>query len=141
MNITIAAFTIEAYERVYSLWDTCDGIGLSTADSRDNIQVYLDRNPGMSLLARDENNIVGAILCGHDGRRGYIHHLAVHPQYRRQGLARQLVDRSLMVKYRHVKQCLQQEHNDAEYCPAFWLPLAREANHETMTNTRCQIAR
>jgi hypothetical protein len=50
MNITIAEFTIEAYEQVYSLWNTCDGIGLSAADSRDNIRAYLDRNPGMHPL-------------------------------------------------------------------------------------------
>ena len=96
MNITIAEFTIEAYEQVYSLWNTCDGIGLSAADSRDNIRAYLDRNPGMSLLAWDENKIVASILCGHDGRRGYIHHLAVHPDYRRQGLGGMLVEKSLV---------------------------------------------
>jgi ribosomal protein S18 acetylase RimI-like enzyme len=95
MNITIAEFTIEAFEQVYSLWNTCDGIGLSAADSRDNIRAYLDRNPGMSLLAWDESNIVASILCGHDGRRGYIHHLAVHPEYRRQGLGGMLVEKSI----------------------------------------------
>ena len=95
MKVIVEAFKIEAYDQVYRLWKSCDGIGLSAADSRDNIQTYLIRNPGLSLVARNGNNIVGAILCGHDGRRGYIHHLAVHPDYRRQGIGRLLAEKSL----------------------------------------------
>jgi len=95
MNITIAEFAIEAYEQVYSLWESCDGIGLSSADSRSSIRIYLERNPGLSLIAYDGKTIVGTILCGHDGRRGYIHHLAVQPNYRRQGIGRLLVDKSI----------------------------------------------
>jgi len=95
MNITVAEFTIDAYEQVYSLWETCEGIGLSSADSRPSIQIYLERNPGLSLMAHDGPTVVGTILCGHDGRRGYIHHLAVQSAYRRQGIGRLLVDNSL----------------------------------------------
>ena len=91
----IAPFEIEAYDEVYALWQRCEGVGLSGADRRDNIAAYLTRNPGMSLTAWIGNNLVGAILCGHDGRRGYIHHLAVDEVYRRQGIGQQLVDRSL----------------------------------------------
>ncbi len=57
--------------------------------------MYLDRNPGMSFIAASEDNVVGAILAGHDGRRGYIHHLAVASDFRRKGIARQLVNRCL----------------------------------------------
>ena len=95
MNITVAEFTIDAYEQVYSLWETCEGIGLSSTDSRPSIQIYLERNPGLSLMAHDGPTVVGTILCGHDGRRGYIHHLAVQSAYRRQGIGRLLVDKSL----------------------------------------------
>jgi ribosomal protein S18 acetylase RimI-like enzyme len=95
MDITVAEFTIDAYEKVYSLWENCDGIGLSSADSRPSIQIYLERNPGLSLIAYDGQTVVGTILCGHDGRRGYIHHLAVLSAYRRQGIGRLLVDKSL----------------------------------------------
>ena len=73
------------------------GIGLSDADSRGSIKAYLERNPGMSFVASENGNIVGAILCGHDGRRGYIHHLAVRAEYRRQGLGHKLVEKSLSV--------------------------------------------
>ena len=95
MNIEIASLTIAAYDDVLALWRQCEGIGLSEADSRESIQAYLQRNPGMSFLATAERAVVGAVLCGHDGRRGYIHHLAVHPRFRRRGIGRQLVDRCL----------------------------------------------
>ena len=95
INITVAEFTIDAYEEVYSLWEACGGIGLSSADSRPSIKMYLERNPGLSLIAYAGRTVVGTILCGHDGRRGYIHHLAVLPEYRRQGIGRLLVDKSI----------------------------------------------
>jgi len=95
MAITISPFTIEAYDRVIALWQQTEGIGLSSADSRENIQAYLARNPGMSFVAQRGGEVVAAVLGGHDGRRGYIHHLAVRPDCRRQGLGRTLVDRCL----------------------------------------------
>ena len=106
MSITVAEFTIEAYEKVYSLWQTCDGIGLSSADSRTSIQMYLERNPGFSLIAYDGQTVVGTILCGHDGRRGYIHHLAVRAEHRRQGIGRLLVEQSLKaLEAIEIKKC------------------------------------
>lgn len=97
MNISISQFKIESYDDVLALWQQCEGVGLSDADSRESIQAYLDRNPGMSFVATADGKVVGIVLAGHDGRRGYVHHLAVHPDCRRQGLARQLVDCCLTV--------------------------------------------
>ena len=97
MNITISPFTIDLYDSVFALWQNCEGVGLSNADSKENIQSYLARNPCMSFVATVDGSVVGTILAGHDGRRGYIHHLAIHPKYRRQGLARQLVDKCLQI--------------------------------------------
>jgi ribosomal protein S18 acetylase RimI-like enzyme len=93
MVITIQPLTIEAYAEVFDLWQGSEGVGLSDADSRDNILSYLERNPGYSFIAVCGGRIVGAVLAGHDGRRGFIHHLAVHPEWRRQGIGRRLVDR------------------------------------------------
>jgi putative acetyltransferase len=105
-NITVAEFTIDAYEQVYSLWENCDGIGLSSADSQPSIRIYLERNPGLSLIAYDGQTVVGTILCGHDGRRGYIHHLAVRADYRRQGIGRLLVDKSIKaLEASEIKKC------------------------------------
>jgi putative acetyltransferase len=87
---SISAFTIDRYDDVLALWKECEGVGLSGADSREGIRLYLERNPGTSFIAHSEAKLVGAALAGHDGRRGYIHHLAVHPDYRRQGLGRLL---------------------------------------------------
>jgi ribosomal protein S18 acetylase RimI-like enzyme len=93
MGIIISAFTIEWYEEVYFLWEQCEGIALSSADSRENIALYLKRNPAMSFVAIDDGDVAGSILGGHDGRRGYIHHLAVKSEYRRQGLGRKLTEK------------------------------------------------
>lgn len=95
MNIDISQFEIESYDDVLALWQQCRGVGLSDADSRENIKAYIDRNPGMSFVATACDKVVGIVLAGHDGRRGYIHHLAVHPDYRRKGIGCRLVDRCL----------------------------------------------
>ena len=97
MKIDIIPFTMDLYDDVFALWKQCDGVGLSDADSRENIQAYLDRNPAMSFVVIDKNIIVASILAGHDGRRGFIHHLAVQPSYRRLGMGTALVKRSFKV--------------------------------------------
>ena len=96
--IEIENFTIESYDAVFALWRQSEGVGLhDDCDSRAGIQSYLEHNPGMSFIARDGKAIVGAVLVGTDGRRGYIHHLAVHADYRRKGIGRDLVGRSIRV--------------------------------------------
>lgn len=91
--VEVRVLTIDDYEEVIALWRSSEGVGLSAADSRESIGRYLDRNPGMSYVARTENGeLVGAVLCGHDGRRGYLHHLAVDAGWRGQGIGRKLVD-------------------------------------------------
>jgi putative acetyltransferase len=97
MNIDITQFDISIYDEVFALWQQCEGVGLSSADSRESIKMYLELNPGMSFVASSSGKPVGVIIAGHDGRRGYIHHLAVHPDFRRNGLARRLVARSMEV--------------------------------------------
>jgi len=92
MKYEISQFEIDSYSDVLSLWERCDGIGLSDADSRESIQAYFERNPAMSFIAKSDRIVIGAVLAGHDGRRGYIHHLAVHPNHRYQGIARHLVE-------------------------------------------------
>jgi N-acetylglutamate synthase len=86
---------IADYDPVLALWQATEGLGLSGADQQPAIARYLQRNPGMSFVAVNDGQIVGAALCGHDGRRGYLHHLAVAPACRHKGLGRQLVERCL----------------------------------------------
>ena len=89
----IRAMTIGDYERVYELWIHTPGMGLNTTDdSREGIERYLNRNPGTSFVAVDDNEVIGVIMAGHDGRRGYIHHTTVHPDYRNRGIGRRMVE-------------------------------------------------
>jgi phosphinothricin acetyltransferase len=121
MTITISPFMIEAYDEVLTLWQQCEGIGLSNADSREKIRSYLERNPGMSFLAQTQGRLIGAVLAGHDGRRGYIYHLAVHPEWRRQGLGRQLVDQCLQaLKIADIQKCHLFIFNDNTGGINFW---------------------
>lgn len=91
----VRPFLISDYDQALELWRRCEGIGLSEADGRVAIAAYLDRNPGMSLVAVVDGAVAGTILCGHDGRRGYVHHLAVTAAWRRRGIGRLLVETSL----------------------------------------------
>lgn len=86
---------MQAYSDVLALWQRCSGIGLSGADSETGIARYLARNPGLSFIAQEGDTVIGSILCGHDGRRGYIHHLAVDEGYRRHGIGSALVEHCL----------------------------------------------
>jgi ribosomal protein S18 acetylase RimI-like enzyme len=79
------------YDAAVSLWSSAAGVRLRDADSRAGIEKYLLRNPGLSLVAEANGEVVGTIMAGHDGKRGYIQHLSVAAPYRRQGIASQLV--------------------------------------------------
>ena len=94
--VNIRVMTINDYDGVYDLWINTPGMGLNTTDdSREGIAMYLRRNPTTSFVAECEGTIIGVIMAGHDGRRGYIHHTAVLPTYRNQGIAKKLVDSAM----------------------------------------------
>ena len=94
-GFSIQEFGIEDYDAAIAIWKRTEGIGLSPADSREGIAVYLARNPGLSFIARANGEVIGAVLCGHDGRRGYLHHLAVRTDCRGHGLGRALAEHCL----------------------------------------------
>lgn len=81
--------------KVLDLWAGAEGLTLRAVDSAEALGRFLDRNPGLSWSAWSGAELVGAVLCGHDGRRGYIHHLAVHPSHRNRGIGRELAERVL----------------------------------------------
>jgi ribosomal protein S18 acetylase RimI-like enzyme len=87
----VRAMTMADYDEAIALWRACEGLGLSASDEREPIERFLARNPGHSFVGRDEGKLVAALLCGHEGRRGYLHHLAVAPSHRQRGLGRELV--------------------------------------------------
>ena len=84
--------TIDDYEQVYALWKQIHGFGIrSVDDSREGIARFLKRNPDTSVVAVEDGKIVGAILCGHDGRRGCMYHVCVDADYRMRGLGKSMV--------------------------------------------------
>ncbi len=84
------------YEKVYNLWAHTAGMGLNTTDdSKEGIAKYLARNPNTCFVAEDGGELVGVIISGHDGRRGFIYHTAVKEEFRRQGIGQQLVSSAL----------------------------------------------
>ena len=88
--------TIKDYDNVYRLWLNTPGMGLNTSDdSKEGIEKYLLRNPDTCFVAEKEGEIVGVIMSGHDGRRGYIHHTAVKFSERTQGVGRMLVENAM----------------------------------------------
>ena len=92
----IRKMTIQDYEEVYQLWLSCKGMGLNNLDdSKDGIDRFLKRNPETCLVCEADGKTAGAILVGNDGRRAYIYHTAVHPDYRRQGIAAKMVETAM----------------------------------------------
>ncbi len=112
----IKELTIKNYEEVVTLWESSKGVGLDSdtdppkgpsrlgveprsdevsfkADTKERIWIYLHRNPGLSFAAFEKGKVIGAVLCGHDGRRGYLHHLTVAETHRNKGTGTALVDK------------------------------------------------
>ena len=91
-NYIVRAMVEEDYNQVYDLWVTIQGLGLrSIDDSKEGIARFLKRNPQISAVAEIDGKIVGAILCGHDGRRGCFYHVCVDYNYRRLGIGKAMV--------------------------------------------------
>ena len=103
VQVSVRAMTEEDYEEVYRLWRTIKGFGIrSLDDSREGIERFLRRNPTTSMVAEAEGEIVGAILCGHDGRRGCFYHVCVREDYRQQGIGKSMAVSAM--------RALQEEH-------------------------------
>ena len=121
MTIEISAFTASNYDEAIELWKRCEGIGLSEADERDPLTAFLLKNPGLNFIARENFKIIGTCLCGSDGRRGYLYHLAVDPAQRRRGIGRLLVERTLQaLAQQGIQKCHIMVFGTNELCLAFW---------------------
>lgn len=89
----VRVMTPEDYDAVYALWMSIHGFGIrSMDDSREGIEIFLKRNPTTSAVDVEDGKIVGAVLCGHDGRRGCLYHVCVSEQYRRHGIGKKMVE-------------------------------------------------
>lgn len=89
---TVRTMTTADYEGVHDLWMTIKGFAIrSIDDSKEGVERFLARNPETSVVAVEDGKIVGAILCGHDGRRGCLYHVCVHEAYRMRGIGKAMV--------------------------------------------------
>lgn len=95
MTAIIREMTIDDYDQVFAMWQITSKRALSSADEREEINRYLNRNKGLSQVAVMDGKIVGTVLAGHDGRRGFIHHMAVLPDYRRHGIAKAMAEKAI----------------------------------------------
>jgi ribosomal protein S18 acetylase RimI-like enzyme len=94
-EIATREFSIGDYDAALELWRRVEGLEIAEGDDSESVTHFLARNPGLSRVATDAAAIVGVALCGQDGRRGYIYHLAVDPIYQGAGLGKRLMDECL----------------------------------------------
>ena len=120
-NLEIDELTKEALDEVLALWHGTEGIGLSEGDTKDDLVAFLARNPGLSLVARHSGRIVGAVLYGHDGRRGFLYHLAIAAPHRRKEIGRALVEICLgKLALLGVRKCNIVLYRNNEIGERFW---------------------
>ncbi|MCX7771748.1 MAG: GNAT family N-acetyltransferase [Clostridia bacterium] len=117
----IEEMRIEDYDDMLELWQNTPGMGLSRADDKDEIAMFLKHNPGLCFTCSELGRIVGTILCGFDGRRGYLYHLAVDKAYRHRGLGKALVHKSLeALSKKGVEKCHLFVFKDNALGRGFW---------------------
>lgn len=133
-HIQIAPMTMADYDEAMALWLRTEGMGMRPADAREPMARYLERNPGLSFVARDGERLVGTVLCGHDGRRGYLQHLAVDRAYRGQGIGRALVERVLeALRAIQINKCHLFVIKENEAAVAFWQHIGWELREDIYT--------
>jgi putative acetyltransferase len=109
------------YEQAVRLWQSLPGIGLSGADEKENICDFLQKNPSTCLVALNNGDLIGTVLGGSDGRRGYIHHLAVQQSEQNKGIGKKIVDLCLNeYKKAGIQKCQIFVISDNAEGIAFW---------------------
>ncbi len=121
MPVEFREMQIDDYQDVINLWQNTENLGLSNADQKSSIEVFLTRNPGLCFVVMENKKIIGTVLAGHDGRRGAIYHLAVQKDKRNQRLGSQLVKHSLRgLKIAGIERCHIHVYAKNQSGLAFW---------------------
>lgn len=120
---TTRPFLLSDYPAAHALWLASEGVGLNESDTEPAVAAFLTRNPGLSAVAVDTTRqLIGAVLCGHDGRRGYLHHLAVARPHRRHGVASSLLTHCFTaLAAAGIPKCNIYLYADNTPAHAFWL--------------------
>ena len=119
--INTREFRIEDYDAAVALWKRVKGVEIAEGDSKEEIEQYILRNPELSRVAEDGTAIVGVALCGHDGRRGHIYHLAIEPGYQRLGLGKRLVRECLSgLRRSGIRRAIIMVADDNAFGRSFW---------------------
>ena len=106
IDYSIRQMTMDDYDEMYQLWEKTPGLIVEESDGREDIAIYLKRNSGLCFVAVSDGRIVGTVLCGHEGRRGIMRHLAVKQEFRGRGIARALIDACLEgLAQEGIKKC------------------------------------
>lgn len=131
MNLQVRDFSITDYDSAVSLWKATEHVGLSSADERDQIESLLKRNPGLSKVLVNDGELVGTILCGHDGRRGYLYHLCVDRKHRRRSAGTALVDACLSdLRKQGIRKCHLFVFDRNEIGKEFWKALGWQPRYD-----------
>lgn len=135
----IRLFTINDYDEVYQLWKRTPGVGLRTMDdSKEGILRFLERNLSTNFVAVEDGHIVGVVLGGHDGRRGYVYHVCVDETYRRRSIGRELMERIIeaMKKERITKLglvCFSENNRGKEFWQGLGFEQRTDLNYYTIS--------
>jgi ribosomal protein S18 acetylase RimI-like enzyme len=106
MDFHMREMKIDDHEAIYHFWMSCEGLNLDNSDLRENFEIYIQRNPKLCYVALCDGEIIGTVKCGQDGRRGYLHHLAINKNFRRQGIGKELVKLCLnSLRNQGIKKC------------------------------------
>jgi ribosomal protein S18 acetylase RimI-like enzyme len=120
-KIDTREFSVPDYDAAVQIWQRVEGIEIAEGDDRKGVAKFLARNPGLSRVATDGPTIVGVALCGHDGRRGHIYHLAVDPAYQGRGVGKRLLDECLDgLRRAGVQRVIILVADDNQRGAAFW---------------------
>lgn len=135
----IRQMTIEDYQALYDLWTHTPGMGLNNLDdSKEGIEKYLKRNPTTCFVAEEKGNVIGVIISGHDGRRGFIYHTTVHPDYRKQGIGKTLVNSAMKaLEAEGIHKAALVVFAKNEIGNAFWEKLGFTERHDIIYRNQC----
>jgi len=129
--MTIRTMTPDDYPAVVALWNACLASARDIDDTPEAIARFLRRNPGLSVVATEEKKITGSILCGHDGRRGYLYHVAVDAAHRRGGVGQAMLDACLAaLRAERIHRCALIAFASNSAGNAFWEAMGFQARED-----------